>query len=71
MKWHELLELTDRQIEEIEFSKLYAEKFNHGTDGHNAKVIIAKLAGLLDAIEDISDVITSANVDYVIEKYSG
>ncbi len=38
----------ERQQKEIEFSELYASKFCHGTDGHNAKLIIAHLAMLLD-----------------------
>lgn len=41
----------ERQRKEIEFSKLYAETFHHGTDGHNSKMIIAKMAALLDEIE--------------------
>jgi hypothetical protein len=43
--------VDDRQQKEIEFSKVYADKFGHGTDGHNAKMITAKMAGLLDTIE--------------------
>lgn len=41
----------ERQRKEIEFSILYLNEFEHGTDGHNAKVIIAKMAGLLDRRE--------------------
>jgi hypothetical protein len=40
--------LTDRERAEIEFSELYQTNYGHGTDGHNAKLIIAKLAKLLD-----------------------
>ena len=39
--------LTDRETKEIEFALLYARQFNHGTDGHNAKLIIAKLYRML------------------------
>lgn len=39
--------LTDREMKEIEFAMLYASTFNHGTDGHNAKLIIAKLYRML------------------------
>jgi hypothetical protein len=39
--------LTDRETKEIEFALLYAQRFNHGTDGHNAKLIIAKLYRML------------------------
>jgi hypothetical protein len=37
-----------RAVKEIEFAKLYAAKFNHGTDGHGRLNLIAKLAELLD-----------------------
>ena len=40
-----------RQLKEIEFCRVYAENFNHGTDGHNAKLIIAQMAKLLDEAE--------------------
>lgn len=48
MKWLE--QFDERQQKEIEFARLYAEKFTHGTDGHNAKLIIAKMARMLDEI---------------------
>jgi hypothetical protein len=38
----------ERQRKEIAFDRLYAAQFGHGTDGHNAKMIIAKMADLLD-----------------------
>lgn len=44
--WRE--EFDDRQLKEIRFSQVYLEDFDHGTDGHNAKRIIAKMAKLLD-----------------------
>lgn len=56
-----LKEFDERQRKEIEFSKLYAETFHHGTDGHNSKMIIAKMAALLDEMEkEIEDLETSA-----------
>lgn len=42
----------ERQQKEIAFSKEYASSFAHGTDGHNAKMIIAKMAELLDKIAE-------------------
>jgi len=45
------ISLTDRERAEIEFSELYQTNYGHGTDGHNAKLIIAKLAKLLDGRE--------------------
>ncbi len=50
MNW--LNNFDERQQKEIEFSILYLNQFEHGTDGHNAKVIIAKMAGMLNEIED-------------------
>jgi hypothetical protein len=41
-------QFDDRQMQEIKFSCLYARDFKHGTDGHNAKLIIAKFVELLD-----------------------
>ena len=38
----------ERQRKEIAFSVLYARQFGHGTDGHNAKLIIARLVELLE-----------------------
>jgi hypothetical protein len=42
---------TEREQQEIRFSQTYARKYGHGTDGHNAKLIIAKMAGLLNGQE--------------------
>lgn len=41
-------EFDERQQKEIELALVYAEHFHHGTDGHNAKMIIAKLVELLE-----------------------
>lgn len=40
----------ERQLKEIDFCLLYAKDFRHGTEGHNGKMIIAKLAMLLDEV---------------------
>ena len=40
MNWLKLFD--KRQQKEIRFSQVYVNEFEHGTDGHNAKVIIAK-----------------------------
>lgn len=40
----------ERQMKEIRFDRIYAADFSHGTDGHNARLIIAKMADLLDSI---------------------
>ena len=48
VNWRDLLD--DRQQKEVEFSKIYAYGFAHGTEGHNAKLIIAKMADMLDSM---------------------
>lgn len=50
LKWID--QFDERQQKEIQLSILYAAEFNHGTDGHNAKLIIAKMALLLDSAEE-------------------
>lgn len=47
MNWQE--NFTERELKEIEFSRIYARDFAHGTDGHNSKTIISKLVVLLEA----------------------
>lgn len=54
---------TERQLKEINFSIVYAEDFNHGTDGHNAKIIIAKMAKMLSAIE------RGKTIDQLVSEY--
>lgn len=46
-----LQKFDERQQKEITFSTAYVESWSHGTDGHNAKVIIAKMANLLNELE--------------------
>ena len=41
-------QLDARQLKEIEFARIYAKDFAHGTDGHHRLLLIAKLADLLD-----------------------
>lgn len=38
----------ERQRKEIAFCLVYADDFAHGTDGHNIRLIVAKMARLLD-----------------------
>ena len=49
------LYFDERQIKEINFDRIYAEGFHHGTDGHNMRMIIAKMAELLDLHYQASD----------------
>lgn len=40
--------LTERELKEVQLCRLYQQEFSHGTDGHNIRIIVAKLANLLD-----------------------
>lgn len=44
--WRTLVD--ERQRKEISLAEVYATDFNHGTTGHNAYILIARLAELLD-----------------------
>lgn len=48
INWRDLLD--DRQQKQVEWSKLYEMDYHHGDDGHNAKLLIAKMADMLDAM---------------------
>ena len=39
----------DRQNKEIDFCLLYRNEFNHGTDGHILRTIIADMATILSS----------------------
>lgn len=41
------LALTDREQKECAFALLYADHFNHGTQGHNSYLLIAKLTKII------------------------
>lgn len=41
------LELTQREIKEIQLCHYYADNLHHGTVGHNEKMLIAKLTGFM------------------------
>lgn len=42
----------ERQRQQIEWCRLYADKFNHGDIGHNDKMIIAQLSRQLESVEE-------------------
>ena len=46
MTWQE--HFTERELKEIEYCKVYQRDFNHGTDGHNIRLIVAKMATILN-----------------------
>lgn len=46
----QLKEINQCKVYAVRFNKVYARDFNHKTDCHNAKLIIAKMAKLLDEL---------------------
>lgn len=60
LNWHK--HFDERQLKEIAFSRYYARHYAHGTDGHNAKLIIAKFADLMDEAE-LGQVLEQAILD--------
>lgn len=49
INWRDMLD--ERQQKEVEFSEIYARDYHHGTDGHNSKLIITKMAEILDGLQ--------------------
>jgi hypothetical protein len=45
-------ELDERELKEVELALLYAKEFHHGTAGHNRLMLIAKLAAMLDEVQE-------------------
>lgn len=39
---------TEREWMEIEYCRVYAEEYDHGTSGHLIRKLVAKLADLLE-----------------------
>jgi hypothetical protein len=44
-------DLDPRQQQELDFARLYATSYAHGTDGHGRLMLIARLAHLLNQLE--------------------
>lgn len=43
----------ERELKEIEYAVIYKQQFNHGTLGHNIRIIVAKMVSILDNAESI------------------
>lgn len=48
--WMDDATFTDRERDELMFARAYASYFNHGTNGHNGYVILAKLCTVIDQL---------------------
>lgn len=60
MNWRELFD--ERQQREIKFCGVYnTPDFQHGTNGHNERIIISKLANLLDELAEWDQIETILN----------
>lgn len=64
-RWLLLFE-PQRQRPEIEFNRVYAEHYHHGTAGHNERLIMARLARLLDELETVPE--AAAKIEELILK---
>lgn len=53
-EWLQLFD--DRQQKEIRFASIYANNFDHGTDGHHRLKIMAEMRRLLNNIEENYDI---------------
>lgn len=53
--------LDERQQKEVRFAREYADRYSHGTDGHNRLLLVARLADLLDERQLIVAQMQSAN----------
>lgn len=58
------MKLEDREKQELDFAKLYASEFAHGTSGHIGYMLVAKLSNLLDRLQD-----REAKIQYLIDIY--
>ncbi len=61
---------SERERKEIDFCCEYVDTYNHGTDGHLVRTIVARMAVLLDMMEDgiVPDVETDPESDAEVEK---
>src|SRR5690242_6214769 len=50
-----LAKLDERQRKEVSFARDYSINFNHGTDGHNRLLLIAKLADMVDILDSTNE----------------
>lgn len=53
IEWKKQLKLTERELKEIDFARVYAKDFAHGTTGHNGLMLLAKMADYLDYLYTI------------------
>lgn len=44
-------DLSQRERSELRLCRLYAEEFDHGTNGHLVKTLVARLADKLDELQ--------------------
>lgn len=59
--WKSVYGLSAREIKEIEFAKLYVEKFEHGTDGHSRLMLIDHMNSVLDSLFETNTQLLAEN----------
>lgn len=73
--WYE--RFLDHQLAEVEFARVYADRFSHGTEGHYRLLLIAQMADALDEYQSTIQVFYSmreelkefaANLDIELEQ---
>jgi hypothetical protein len=58
--------ITQRELDEIALARIYANRFHHGTDGHNRLILIAKLSKFAGIeVDEGGNVTYSDSVDVV------
>jgi hypothetical protein len=57
-------QFIERELKEIDYCLVFQQYFNHGTDEHNIRLIVAKLATLLSERElpDMGKVNTQSEI---------
>lgn len=59
--WKSVYGLSLREIKEIEFAKMYVEKFEHGTDGHSRLMLIDHMNSVLESLFETNTQLLAEN----------
>lgn len=59
--WMSVYALSVREMKELEFAKLYVEKFDHGTDGHGRLHLIEHMNSILESMFEANTQLLAEN----------
>ena len=59
----------ERELKEIAFCMLYQKQFGHGTLGHNIRIIVAKMASILDNAESLINQEPEASIVDILRNF--